>query len=58
MSNFFAARTPPAYLLRRDTTEKTSRKEKALGNFYLFVFLFLLYAIKVFKKWGSVFVFL
>ena len=23
------------YLLKRDTTEKTSRKEKALGNFFV-----------------------
>ena len=46
------------YLLKRDTTEKTSRKEKALGFFTFLFFLFLLYVIKVFKKWGSVFVFL
>jgi hypothetical protein len=58
MSNFFAARTPPAYLLKRDITGKTPREEKGPGIFYS-LFLFLLFKkIKEIKKWGCVFVFL
>ena len=42
MSNFFEARTPPAYLLKRDIAGKTPREEKGPG---IFLFCYAVYGL-------------